>query len=81
MQKTVSAADANRKFSELLRAVKKGQSVLVTSHGKPVAKIVPFVEDDQTAKAARASLFERLRTQRVENVGPWKREELYDDPV
>ena len=37
MDKAVSAADANRRFSELLRTVKKGQSVVVTSHGKPVA--------------------------------------------
>jgi len=31
MDKAVSAADANRRFSELLRSVKKGQSVVVTS--------------------------------------------------
>jgi prevent-host-death family protein len=34
MDKAVSAADANRLFSELLRMVKKGRSVVVTSHGK-----------------------------------------------
>ena len=33
--------DANRRFSELLRTVQKGRSVVVTSHGKPVAKITP----------------------------------------
>ncbi len=43
MEKAVSAADANRRFSELLRTVKKGRSVIVTSHGKPVAKITPVV--------------------------------------
>ena len=43
MQRAVSAADANRRFSELLRTVKNGQSVVVTSHGKPVAKLVPSV--------------------------------------
>ena len=41
MDKAVSAADANRRFSELLRTVKKGRSVIVTSHGKPVAKSLP----------------------------------------
>src|ERR1700736_5359543 len=46
MIKAVSAADANRRFSELLRTVKKGRSVVVTSHGKPVARISPVVEDD-----------------------------------
>jgi prevent-host-death family protein len=43
MEKPVSAADANRKFSKLLRAVREGQSYVVTSHGKAVAKIVPVV--------------------------------------
>jgi prevent-host-death family protein len=42
MDEAVSATDANRRFSELLRTVKKCQSVVVTSHGKPVAKITPF---------------------------------------
>lgn len=41
MDKAVSATDASRRFSELLRIVKKGQSVIVTSHGEPVAKIMP----------------------------------------
>ena len=79
MNKTVSAADANRRFSELLRTVKKGRSVVVTSHGKPVAKISPVVEDDRAAEGARSVLFDRLRRERVVNAGRWKRDELYDD--
>ena len=47
MDKAVSAADANRRFSQLQRNVKKGRSVIVTSHGKPVAKITPVVEDER----------------------------------
>ena len=38
MDKSVSAADANRRFSELLRTVKKGRSVIVTSHGRTVRR-------------------------------------------
>jgi prevent-host-death family protein len=79
MDKAVSAADANRRFSELLRTVKKGRSVVVTSHGKPVAKITPVVEDDRAAEVARSALFARLRRERVVNVGRWTRNELYDD--
>jgi len=79
MDKTVSAADANRRFSELLRTVKQGRSVVVTSHGKPVAKITPVVDDDRAAKGARSALFARLRRERVVEVGSWTREELYDD--
>ena len=40
----MSAADANRNFSALLRQVREGQSCVITSHGKPVAKLVPYVE-------------------------------------
>jgi prevent-host-death family protein len=79
MIKAVSAADANRRFSELLRTVKKGGSVVVTSHGKPVAKISPVVEDDLAAEGARSALFTRLRRERVVNAGRWTRDELYDD--
>jgi prevent-host-death family protein len=79
MDKTISAADANRRFSELLRTVKKGQSVVVTSHGKPVAKISPIVEDNRAVEGARSVLFARLRRERVVNAGHWTRDELYDD--
>src|SRR5439155_2781497 len=79
MDKAVSAADANRRFSELLRTVKKGRSVVVTSHGKPVARITPVVEDERAAEGARSALFARLRTERAVNAGRWTRDELYDD--
>jgi prevent-host-death family protein len=79
MDNAVSAADANRRFSELLRTVKKGRSVVVTSHGKPVAKITPVGEDERAAEGARSALFARLRTARAVNAGPWTRDELYDD--
>ncbi len=79
MDKTISAADANRQFSEVLRTVKSGRSVIVTSHGKPVARIAPIVEKERTSVGARAALFSRLRTERAVNVGRWTRDELYDD--
>jgi prevent-host-death family protein len=79
MDKAVSAADANRRFSELLRTVKKGRTVIVTSHGIPVAKITPVGEDELAAEGARSALFARLRTERAVNVGRWTRDELYYD--
>jgi prevent-host-death family protein len=57
MTKAVSAAEANRRFSELLRTVKAGRSVVVTSHGKPVAKISPAIDDDRASQGARSALF------------------------
>ena len=79
MEKAVSAADANRRFSELLRTVKSGDSVLVTSHGRPVARIVPVADEGRAAEKARAALFARLLKQRPAKAGRWTRDELYDD--
>ena len=83
MEKTVSAADANRKFSELLRGVRQGRSYIVTSHGKPVAKLVPVEDDFSHAEAARSALLSRLRSQKLpRGANPrhrWTRDELYED--
>ena len=79
LEEAVSAADANRRFSELLRSVKDGRSVIVTSHGKPVARIVPVTEHDPMAEGARATLLARLRSEPVVSVGRWTRDELYED--
>jgi prevent-host-death family protein len=78
MEKAISAADANRKFSQLLRDVKEGQSYLVTSHGRAVARIAPVQDERATMTSSRSSLLRRLRSERVLKVGRWKRDELYD---
>ena len=77
MEKAVSAADANRKFSKLLRAVREGQSYVVTSHGEPVARIVPVEKNGGAARGARTALLKRLAAERVVKIGRWSRDELY----
>ena len=79
MDQPISAAEANRQFSKLLRAVRRGQSYVVTSHGRPVAKIVPASAHDEVMTAARTALITRLRSQPVVDIGRWTREELYED--
>ena len=78
MTDTVSAAEANRRFSELLRKVRAGRSYVVTSHGKPVARIVPAVGDDRVRVRACESLIARLSAQKPTRIGRWTRDELYD---
>jgi len=78
MEKAISAADANRKFSRLLRDVREGQSYVVTSHGRAVARIAPMKDERATTASARSSLLGRLRSERVVKVGRWKRDELYE---
>jgi prevent-host-death family protein len=79
MDEVVSAAEANRRFSRLLRMVREGRSYVVTAHGRPVAKIVPAGASDRTMASARAALLDRLRAQPVVDAGRWTREELYVD--
>lgn len=77
--KTVSAADANRHFSKLLREVRAGETVLVTSRGEPVATIQP-ASDLARREAAKQKLLKRLDAQPAQNLGiTWTRDELYDD--
>jgi prevent-host-death family protein len=78
-EESVSAADANRKFSHILREVSAGYRYVVTSHGRPVARIVPVGDREDGGVAARAALIERLRRERVVNTSRWTREELYED--
>jgi prevent-host-death family protein len=80
MDKVVSAADANRKLSQLLRNVRQGRTYVVTSHGKPIAKISPVDEARRIEASARATLLVRLRRQSVTKAVPWTRDKLYEDP-
>lgn len=79
MEKTVSAADANRKFSELLHGVRGGGIYVVTIHGKPVAKLSPYEDAGEAAAGARAHLLDRLHRQAATRIGRWTRDELYED--
>ena len=75
----ISAADANRQFSNVLRGVREDNaSYIVTSHGRPVAEIAPFDGDMRAAARAKAALLKRLAAQPVLNAGRWSRDELYD---
>ena len=79
MEETISAADANRKFSRLLRGVRGGRSYVVTSHGKPVARLIPAGKHEKVAAGARTALLSRLNKQPVVHAKHWTRDELYED--
>lgn len=79
MEEVISAAEANRAFSQLLRGVREGRSYIVTAHGRPVARILPVEARDGIAAGARDVLFARLRAQPAQDIGRWTREELYED--
>lgn len=74
----ISAADANREFSKLLRQVREGETITVTSRGEPVAIIAPIGDTARPGQeGAKATLLARLRTQ-VPAGATWTRDELYE---
>ena len=58
--KTVTAAEANRHFSAVLRELAQGERVRVASRGKPVATIEPVRVAKARVGAAKRRLLERL---------------------
>lgn len=81
MNKIVTASEANRSFSRLLKDVRKGHRIEVTSHGEVVARIVPADSTEEGARRDKAwkALLKRLRDQPPMNSGPWSRDEAYED--
>jgi prevent-host-death family protein len=54
---TIQASEAKTKFLSILDEVERGASVVITRHGKPVARIVPEAAvDRERAKRAFANI-------------------------
>ena len=51
--KRIGAFEAKNRLSELLDAVENGEEVMITKHGRPVAKLTP-VDNFDRAKAREA---------------------------
>lgn len=51
---TFGVFDAKTRFSELIAGVEGGESVVITKHGKPVAKIIPYEEPRDRESIQRA---------------------------
>lgn len=76
--KTISAGDANRHFSSLLREVATGEVITVLSRGKPVATISPARSGGGQREAAKLNLLARLHQQKPSDTRNWTRNELYE---
>ena len=81
MVKTVSAAQANREFSKLMKIAESGEEVVVTSRGTPKVKLVGIEKVDDAA-ARRQEAFDELtvwlRSQPILNLPRMTRDEFYD---
>jgi prevent-host-death family protein len=81
MDTLISATEANRDFSSLLGKVAAGQTFVVTSHGRPVARFAPIRTEtiDPEIVAARRAHIASLKTQAPGAVRPrFSRDEFYD---
>jgi prevent-host-death family protein len=74
----VGAFEAKNKLSELLDRVEKGEEIVVTRHGKPVARLVPMSPGIDRMQADAA--LQRMRDRAVQaRLGPFDWETLKAD--
>ncbi|MES1200586.1 MAG: type II toxin-antitoxin system prevent-host-death family antitoxin [Pseudomonadota bacterium] len=66
-----SVAEAKAKFSELIERAEKGESVVVTRHGKPVVELKPVTPPPRRLTQADLDwLAERRKTRKVKKGAP-----------
>ena len=59
---TVGAYEAKTHLPRLLERVRRGESVTITKHGRPVARLVPVaVDDGERARQAASRIRSRRR--------------------
>ncbi len=72
----VGAFEAKNTLGTLLDLVQRGEQVVITRHGKPIARLIPetAVRDRSAAKAAVARINARARARTSEpiSVEEWK---------
>jgi prevent-host-death family protein len=75
----IGSFDAKNKLSELLARAERGQEIVITRRGRPVAKLVP-VSSKHDAAAAHGAM-RRIRTLAQQMLGPfdWAEWKSYRD--
>lgn len=75
----ITATEANRSFSRILRAVERGERFAITSHGREVAVLQPAGDESEKALRQRrlAEHLEEMAQREFTVIAPWTREELY----
>lgn len=80
---SITAREANQRFSELLGAVeRKGEGFLVTRHGVPVARILPIEEGHNWMTPEKEAALSRLLASAGSlDIGRISREDAYADRI
>jgi prevent-host-death family protein len=75
---TISAYEAKTHLPRLLRAAERGETVIITRHGKPVAQLGPVQDRRREDVAAVIERMKRARALRprvtVEEILAWRHE-------
>ena len=72
----MTATEVNQHISKIMRDVSAGETVTVTSRGKPILHMVPA--DAKKKPRDLSALWAYMDANPPIVVGPWKREDLYD---
>jgi prevent-host-death family protein len=75
MTDTISATEANQRFSALLRRVQQGEDFIVMSRGRAVARVVPYEPDPKPNDVT--DLLDRLEKLPPKVLAHWSRDDLY----
>ena len=59
--KSIQASEAKTHFLRLLDEVERGESVTITRHGKPVARVIPEIAIDNVRRALAAASILAIR--------------------
>ena len=59
--RSIQAAEAKAHLSSLLDEVERGQTIVITRHGKPIARIVPEADSRQARIASAMAEIEEFR--------------------
>ncbi len=76
MERAISASEANQRFSELLREVAEGNSFIVMSRDRAVARVLP-VDRLQEQRSVR-KLLDYVANLPIRHSGDWRRGDLYE---
>ncbi len=70
--KTIGAFEAKTHFARLLERVANGEQIVITRHGTPVARLVPFAKPDNVrTRRAISRLKASRKGRRLEGLS-WK---------
>ena len=63
--KTVASTDAKAHLAQLLSDVERGETITITRHGKPIARLVPASADEQEQRRAAVAELRQWRQNRL----------------